>query len=95
MNSHDDVRSTSRGACVDARWMARGACGDVDPDMFFPDRDDKAAIRSAIAVCVSCPVLRECAGWRRDHPSCYGYRVSGVWAGRYFPATPIRGKERS
>ncbi|WP_306358970.1 MULTISPECIES: WhiB family transcriptional regulator [unclassified Nocardia] len=45
-------------------WPDR-ACVDLDPDLFFPEHDDLAAVQAAQRVCSGCPVLRQCAQWGR------------------------------
>ncbi|GAA5223313.1 WhiB family transcriptional regulator [Membranihabitans marinus] len=39
-------------------WWTLALCSQTDPELFFPDRGETA--RSAIRVCASCPVQREC-----------------------------------
>lgn len=42
------------------QWQARGACVGADPDLFFPERGDHAAIQAALAICATCTVRAEC-----------------------------------
>ncbi len=48
-------------------WRARGACRDVDPELFFPTAVDGAALvaaeRRALSVCWACPVVADCRSW--------------------------------
>lgn len=59
----------------------RGLCG-VDPDLFFPDHGDHAAVELAAAICHRCPVFAECDAFAASHPRISGYPLDGVWAGR-------------
>ena len=61
-------------------WMEHAACHDhPDPELFFPTRVGKAAIKQAapaLAVCADCPVVKQCDEFRRDTGSV------GVWGAR-------------
>jgi WhiB family redox-sensing transcriptional regulator len=61
-------------------WQPRGACRNVEPDLFFPLSAAQASadrIAAAKAVCAGCPVRRECLSFalstRQEH---------GIWGGR-------------
>ncbi|MBO3744886.1 WhiB family transcriptional regulator [Streptosporangiaceae bacterium NEAU-GS5] len=41
-------------------WRDAGLCAQVDPDLFFPDPGDRAAVIRAKSVCAACPVRFEC-----------------------------------
>ena len=56
-------------------WRARAACGDADPELFFPDRAG-TDISAAQAICAGCPVRRECHEFAEATSQVYG-----VWAG--------------
>lgn len=51
-------------ATADLDWRQRGACADVDPDVFF--RDSKLGVKRAKAVCADCPVIGRCLEWALD-----------------------------
>lgn len=61
----------------DRSFMDRGACHDMDPDIFFPEGGDTPYLmRRAVRACTGCPVRAE----------CYRYAVDleirhGVWGG--------------
>jgi len=44
----------------DTTWWARAACRGIDPDLFFPERGDNAAVAAARTVCQGCPVQGAC-----------------------------------
>jgi len=55
-------------------WMKDAACKGMDPDIFFPERGDSAAVRLIKATCSECPVKQQCAD--------YGDRERfGFWGG--------------
>jgi WhiB family redox-sensing transcriptional regulator len=43
-----------------ASWLARAACGDQDPELFFPERGQQAKAQTARQVCAGCQVKTEC-----------------------------------
>jgi WhiB family redox-sensing transcriptional regulator len=56
-------------------WRHRAACHDVDPELFFPVGVRMDAVRQtkvAQAVCMACPVRRECLTWAMDSGQEYG-----------------------
>ncbi|MGH9030245.1 MAG: WhiB family transcriptional regulator [Acidimicrobiales bacterium] len=59
---------------MDAEWMARGKCKDMDPAIFFPN--DGLGVQAAQRLCADCPVKVACLEYalanRVDH---------GVWGG--------------
>lgn len=66
---------------MSTEWMTRGACRQVDPDLFFAPpgmtyipKDQRDAAK---AVCGQCPVARECLRYALDHPE---YATDGIWA---------------
>lgn len=68
----------------DLDWMARAACRNADPELFFaPDgerltaRNDREA--AAKAVCVGCPVRSLCSALVLQFPRFCGN--DGVWGG--------------
>ena len=46
---------------MDLDWRQRGACKDVDPDVFF--RESARGTKIAKAVCAGCPVQYACLEW--------------------------------
>ena len=67
------------GERAGADWRSRGACVDLDPEIFFPVGDSVAAARQlklARRTCRDCPVSSECLDWTtRTGPN------PGVWGG--------------
>lgn len=57
-------------------WMQRAACRRTDPDLFFPERGDRAAA-PAKAVCAKCKVTTDCLMYAVENGI-----VHGVWGGR-------------
>ncbi len=43
-----------------ASWLERAACGDQDPELFFPERGQQARAQTARQVCAGCQVTAEC-----------------------------------
>jgi WhiB family redox-sensing transcriptional regulator len=68
-------RTTRTGAPDRGDWRAHSACGDADPELFFPIRSG-SDISAAVAVCAACPVRAECHEWAEATQ-----QVHGVWAG--------------
>lgn len=66
-------------------WGQHKACKDVDPELFFPERDPKgdpksrayrAQVKRAVAVCNLCVVSAQCLLLALDHNATHG-----VWGG--------------
>lgn len=55
-------------------WMARGLCGEVNPELFFPEKG--GAANRARAICERCSVTAECLQYALDTAQAYG-----VWGG--------------
>lgn len=41
-------------------WREKAACMGVDPELFFPSRNEDHSLREAKKVCKTCPVKGEC-----------------------------------
>jgi hypothetical protein len=65
--------------------MSDAACRDADPEMFFPKTPHSRSTQLALAMCAECPVILECAQYRRSIKAGYG-----IWHGRLFSK---KGKE--
>jgi WhiB family transcriptional regulator, redox-sensing transcriptional regulator len=64
---------------MDRDWRTRGACRDVDPELFFPVGTSGPAVAQtsrAKAVCARCPVSVECLEWVLATG-----QATGVWGG--------------
>ena len=66
----------------------KGLCRDLDPDLWFPDADERTTeyadqAHVAIAVCNACPVKTECLDYGVEH------EVYGIWGG----TTPSQRRE--
>lgn len=44
-------------------WMEQGICGQVDPELFFPDQTRPIEALMAKAICATCPVRAECLAY--------------------------------
>jgi len=55
-------------------WRLRGACADLDADLFFPEPDDPA--EAALAACAGCAVRAECLAWALTTNQSHG-----IWGG--------------
>lgn len=64
-------------------WRDRAACLGHDPDIWFPDRGDSAALDRAVSICRGCPVVVECGRFADEHRRVNGYGLQGVWGGRF------------
>jgi WhiB family transcriptional regulator, redox-sensing transcriptional regulator len=60
-------------------WRSVGACGNSDPELFFPEGSGLRAAeqeRAAKQVCGTCPVLAPCLAWALTVPE-----QEGIWGG--------------
>lgn len=67
-------KTTAPPAVLD--WQDHALCTDVDHDIFFPEKDDLATLRTAQQVCADCPVRTQCL----EHALTHGEQA-GVWGG--------------
>lgn len=58
-------------------WQFRGACQDVDPELFFPHPTETERIAEAKAVCADCPVRSACLEFALSNNIQFG-----IFAGR-------------
>lgn len=62
------------------RWQERGACSDVDTDVFYvgPERGPTLVALEARAktICASCPVIQQCREYALRNREPYG-----IWGG--------------
>jgi WhiB family redox-sensing transcriptional regulator len=81
-------------------WHAQANCLGVDPEVFYPERGDMAAFRTAVAICQGCPVIEQCleenmaekdgifgglsGNQRREYRSVHGMRASCLHCGTEF-----------
>ena len=59
----------------DPRWWENAACRTVDPDLFFPAGNGKAAraqTAEAKSVCMQCPVRVQCLEWATETEQPHG-----------------------
>jgi len=58
-------------------WRADAACGNADPDLFFPDDAKSAAVNLRLAklICRGCRVSASCLTW------ALAAHEAGVWGG--------------
>lgn len=64
------------GSHAHPEWMSRGKCNGLDPNLFFPERGDTAAVQKAMAVCSACAVREECLQWAIENMEKHG-----IWGG--------------
>jgi WhiB family redox-sensing transcriptional regulator len=58
-------------------WAERGLCArSPNPDDWFPDEGDQAAVSEVKAICARCPVRSECLAYAVSHAEPFG-----VWGG--------------
>jgi WhiB family redox-sensing transcriptional regulator len=60
-------------------WRDQAACGDADPDLFFPIGTTGPVLRQiddAKRICQACPARTPCLAWALDH-----HVAAGVWGG--------------
>ncbi|MDX3095571.1 WhiB family transcriptional regulator [Streptomyces sp. ME01-24h] len=60
-------------------WRYEAACREEDPELFFPisgSGPGLAQIAEAKAVCLRCPVTRQCLAW-----ALTAGRLDGIWGG--------------
>ena len=72
--SHNLLGTIDEG---DTEWMARGACRrpEVPTWLFFVSGNDRKAVQHAKAVCATCPVAGDCAGYAERTGAV------GIWGG--------------
>ncbi len=54
------------GGEMDADWMIRGKCKDLDPAIFFPN--DWVGVQVAQRICADCPVKGHCLEYALGEP---------------------------
>jgi WhiB family redox-sensing transcriptional regulator len=54
-------------------WRDDAPCGQVDPELWFPEKGRQA--REAMAICASCDVRRQCLEYALTHCE------TGIWGG--------------
>ncbi len=57
-------------------WRDQALCKGFDPDVFFPDEGDTAAIAYAKSICQGCPVIEECLTYAVEMN-----QTEGIWGG--------------
>jgi WhiB family transcriptional regulator, redox-sensing transcriptional regulator len=73
--------TAAAGSARDSRpdWRDEAACRDADPELFFPDADNRyarAQVKTAKLICRGCPVSATCLSWALAS----GQQV-GIWGG--------------
>jgi WhiB family redox-sensing transcriptional regulator len=56
-------------------WVSEGVCGQVDPEIMFPDKG--GSTQDAKRLCMTCPVRVACLTWALDNDEWFG-----VWGGK-------------
>ena len=81
-------------------WHAQANCLGVDPEVFYPERGDMAAFRTAVAISQGCPVIEQCleenmaekdgifgglsGNQRREYRKVHGIRADCLHCGTEF-----------
>lgn len=73
------TRGSAHGLTTPRRtdWRDQGLCRNHDqPDLWYASDADQAAVAQAVSICVTCPVVQECAqaAFARREPH-------GIWGG--------------
>jgi WhiB family redox-sensing transcriptional regulator len=63
----------------DPAWRDRAACArpGVDPEVFFPNRDEIIKQRTALRICAGCPVQTDCLNDALSHPAFEDHGIRG------------------
>lgn len=70
-------------------WRDRGACGQIDPDTWFPERGEPGKSKFARKTCIEdCEVRAECFQYAINDPTIQ----FGIWGG--FSANELRKMRR-
>ena len=70
---------TARAAARHADWRDDAACRGADPELFFPDgenRYERAQVKTAKLTCRGCPVSVACLSW-----ALASGQEAGIWGG--------------
>lgn len=67
--------STAYAVGTGTTWRLAGACGGIDPELWFPERSNGAETKAAKEACAPCPVKADCLQWANQ-----GVEF-GVWGG--------------
>jgi len=63
-------------------WANKANCRTVDTNVMFPT--SRSGVEKARAVCVGCPVAKECGDWAERH------EAAGVWGGESIDSRTVR-----
>lgn len=67
---------------TESRWRDLAACGDADPELFFPLPNEFAAAQAAVDErCLQCPVRQYC---RANAEDIGATQFAGVWGGIFY-----------
>jgi WhiB family redox-sensing transcriptional regulator len=84
--AHAERMPINQGRSRATDWVTQAGCRDRDPAEFTGEDLSDADLEAARAVCWSCPVVRQCAGYAREIEATWG-----LWAGRWrTPRSPSR-----
>lgn len=59
------------------RFDGQALCASTDPELYFPDKGERAKADQAKASCALCPVQEQCLRWALRNNERYG-----VWGGK-------------
>lgn len=61
-------------------WRDKAACKAHDPEIFFPKQNNPTGYQRAKAICMNCPVRKDCQDdWQKMPPAMQRH---GVWFGK-------------
>ena len=66
-------------------WTRQAACTNADPDLFYPEGDNRrianASRTIALSICSRCPVAAPCLAYALACERVDPYRCWGIWGG--------------
>lgn len=57
-------------------WREQSSCSQIDPELFYPDKENHLSPKTAKKVCAGCPVLDQCLDWALETREKHG-----IWGG--------------
>lgn len=80
----DELRKRLIVSIPNDEWKLEGVCNQVDPELFFPSRDDEGYMAEynpvvAKRICSVCPVINECLEYALENNEQWG-----IWGGKSY-----------
>lgn len=57
-------------------WREQSSCSQIDPELFYPDKENHLSPKTAKKVCAGCPVIDQCLDWALETREKHG-----IWGG--------------